>query len=355
FPMKSFYKNNFANPSSMHTAGQRAKNALDNARERCAAALGAKEQSEIIFTSGGTEANNLAIYGACNAYKEKGKHIITSCIEHHSVLNTFLNLEKQGFEISLIDVDNNGLINLEQLFNAVREDTIFISVMLANNEIGTIQPISKIGEICKEKGIIFHTDAVQALGNMPVNVKDLNVDLLSISGHKLYAPKGVGLLYVKSGTKIEPIFNGGSQERGKRPGTENIPCIIGLAKAMEIAQNELDNNITRLTALRNRLIDGVLHSIDIAYLNGSLENRLCNNANFSFKGIDGNDVVLNLDLKGICASGGAACASGAMEKSHVLKALGNNDGGVRFSLGAENTMEDVECAIDTVHKIIEAL
>ena len=348
----------YGNPSSLHSEGQKANEALTNARERIARLLGC-EPREITFTSGGSEADNQAILSAAKLGEKKGKrHIISTAFEHHAVLHTLEKLEKQGFEVTLLDVHENGLINAEQVRDAIREDTCLVTVMYANNEIGTIQPIAEIGAVCREKGVIFHTDAVQAVGHLHINVKEQNIDMLSLSAHKFHGPKGVGVLYAKKGIPLTTLIEGGAQERGKRAGTENIPAIMGMAAALEEACAKIDENTVRLTALRDQLISG-LSEIPHSALNGDYEHRLPSNVSFCFEGIEGESLLLLLDDKGICASSGSACTSGSLDPSHVLLAIGRvhdvAHGSLRLSLSEENTEEEIEYMIKSVKEVVEYL
>ena len=348
----------YGNPSSLHSEGQKANEALTNARERIARLLGC-EPREITFTSGGSEADNQAILSAARLGERKGKkHIISTAFEHHAVLHTLEKLEKQGFEVTLLDVHENGLISAEQVRDAIREDTCLVTVMYANNEIGTIQPIAEIGAICREKGVIFHTDAVQAVGHLHINVKEQNIDMLSLSAHKFHGPKGVGVLYVKKGIPLTTLIEGGAQERGKRAGTENIPAIMGMAAALEEACAKIDENTVKLTALRDKLISG-LSEIPHSVLNGDYEHRLPSNVSFCFEGIEGESLLLLLDDKGICASSGSACTSGSLDPSHVLLAIGRvhdvAHGSLRLSLSEENTEEEIEYMIKSVKEVVEYL
>lgn len=356
--MIPFLKEEYGNASTFYSLGREARKALEIAREDVAAIIGANPQ-EIIFTSGGTESDNMAIKGTAYRWQDKGKHIITSTIEHPAVRETCKYLETKGFEVTYLPVYEEGIVRIADLKKAIREDTILITIMHANNEIGTIQPIAEIGKIAQEEGIYFHTDAVQSVGKIPVDVKELNVDLLSISAHKLYGPKGVGALYVSKGIVLEPLIHGGGHERGIRPGTENIPGIVGLGKACSMAIVDLAENGTKLTQLRDKLIDGVLSEIDESYLNGDRTNRLPNNANFRFAGIEGESLVLHLDAKGIAASTGSACSSKTLEPSHVLRALGLEDvdshGSLRLSLGKENKLEDIKYTITSIKEAVETL
>ena len=348
----------YGNPSSLHSAGQEAAEALQSARERIARQLGC-EPREITFTSGGSEADNQAIISAARLGERKGKkHIISTAFEHHAVLHTLESLEKQGFEITLLDVHDNGLITAKQVCDAIRDDTCLVSVMYANNEIGTVQPISEIGAICREKGVLFHTDAVQAVGHLHINVKEQNIDMLSLSAHKFHGPKGVGVLYAKKGISLTNLIEGGAQERGKRAGTENIPAIIGMAAALEEACADLDKKAIKLTALRDKLIAG-LSEIPHSVLNGALEHRLPSNVSFCFEGIEGESLLLLLDDKGICASSGSACTSGSLDPSHVLLAIGRvhdiAHGSLRLSLSEENTVDEIEYTIKAVKEVVEYL
>lgn len=348
----------FGNASSVHMYGREARKAVENAREQIANAIGAKPE-EIIFTSGGTESDNMAILGSAYAHAKKGKHIITSTIEHHAVLDTCKYLEKEGFKVTYVGVDEDGLINPEDVRKAITDETILITIMHANNEVGTIQPLEEIGKIAKEHKIVFHTDAVQSLGKIPVNVNDLNVDLLSASGHKLYGPKGVGFLYFRKGTRLQKLVHGGSQERNRRPGTENVPGIVGLGLACHLASQELKETTAHLTKLRDKLIEGITANIPHIKLNGHREKRLPNNINYSFKFIEGEALLLSLDMKGIAASSGSACTSGSLDPSHVLLAMGIcheiAHGSLRLTLGKDNTEEQVDYVIETLPEIIERL
>ena len=348
----------YGNPSSLHTAGQQAKEALDNARERVAKLLGC-EAREIIFTSGGSEADNQAIISAANIGAKKGKkHIISTAFEHHAVLHTLDKLKKQGFEITLLDVGEKGRVSPQQVADAIREDTALVTVMYANNEIGTIQPIKEIGAVCREKGVLFHTDAVQAAGHLHIDVKEQNIDMLSLSAHKFHGPKGVGVLYARKGILLSNIIEGGAQERGKRGGTENIPAIMGMTAALEEAVENLDTNAEKMTAMRDKLIEG-LSAIPHSILNGDSENRLPNNVNFCFEGIEGESLLLLLDDKGVCASSGSACTSGSLDPSHVLLAIGRPHeiahGSLRLSLSEENTAEEMDCIIGAVTEVVAYL
>ncbi len=348
----------YGNPSSLYSFGQEAKEALENARERIAAVLGC-EPREITFTSGGSEADNQAIFSAARQGEKKSKkHIISTAFEHHAVLHTLEKLKKQGFEITLLDVHENGIVTPEQVADAIREDTCLVTIMFANNEIGTIQPIAEIGKICREKQVLFHTDAVQAAGHLYVNVKEQNIDMLSLSAHKFHGPKGIGVLYAKRGIVLDNVINGGAQERGKRAGTENIPAIMGMAAALEEAFANLDQNTEKLIRLRDRLIEG-LDKIPYGELNGDRTNRLPGNVNFCFEGIEGESLLLLLDDKGICASSGSACTSGSLDPSHVLLAIGRPHevahGSLRLSINEETTEEDIDYMIKAVTDVVTYL
>ena len=348
----------YGNPSSLHSVGQKAAEALANARERIAKCLGCTAR-EITFTSGGSEADNQAIISAARLGERKGKkHIVSTAFEHHAVLDTLEKLKKQGFEITLLDVHENGLITTKQVEEAIRPDTCLVTVMYANNEIGTIQPIAEIGAVCREKGVIFHTDAVQAVGHLHIDVQKQNIDMLSLSAHKFHGPKGIGVLYAKKGILLSTIIEGGAQERGKRAGTENIPAIIGMTVALEVASENIDRNAKKLTALRDKLIAG-LSEIPHSVLNGDAKQRLPGNVNFCFEGIEGESLLLLLDDKGICASSGSACTSGSLDPSHVLLAIGRvhdiAHGSLRLSLSEENTEEDIEYIVKSVKEVVEYL
>ena len=354
--MMPFFTENFGNASSIYTEGRNARRALDGARETIAKALGA-EASEIYFTSGGSEADNWAIRGTAEKLSAKGKkHIITSVFEHHAVLHTCEYLEKNGFEVTYIPVDDKGLINPDDVKNAIREDTALVTIMYANNEIGTIQPIEEIAAICHEKGVLFHTDAVQAVGNVEIDVKKQGIDMLSLSGHKIHAQKGIGILYMKKGISLPNLIHGGAQERGKRAGTENLPAIVGLAKAVEIATENIPEKAQKVTAMRNRLIDGLLE-IPMARLNGDRDKRLCGNCNVSIVGVEGEFLLLSLDAKGISASSGSACTSGSLDPSHVLLSIGLRHevahGSLRLSISEETTDEEIDYIISAVKEVAE--
>lgn len=356
--MLPYMREIYGNPSSLYSIGQEAKEHLEDARKRVAAVLGC-EPKEVYFTSGGSEADNQAIISAARMGEKKGKkHIISTAFEHHAVLHTLNKLEKEGFEIELLDVHNNGIVTPDQVRDAIREDTALVTIMFANNEIGTVQPIREIGAVCREKNVIFHTDAVQAIGHVPVNVKDDNIDMLSLSGHKFHGPKGTGVLYVKKGIRITNIIEGGAQERGKRAGTENVPGIMGLAKALEEATKDIEGYTKKLTPLRDKLIEGIL-KIPYSELNGDREKRLPATVNFCFEGIEGESLLLLLDDKGISASSGSACTSGSLDPSHVLLAIGRPHevahGSLRLSLGEETTSEEIDYLIKSVTEVVEYL
>ena len=357
--MMPFFTEKFGNPSSFYGISRETKMAVDNARAQVAKAINC-DPNEVYFTGGGSEADNWAIKGIATAHMKKGNHIITTKIEHHAVLHTCEFLEKFGFEVTYLDVNEEGFIDLKQLESAITDKTILVSIMFANNEIGTIQPIKEIGALCREKKVLFHTDAVQAVGSVPVDVKEMNIDLLSLAGHKLYGPKGIGALYIRRGIRIDNLIHGGGQERGRRAGTENIPGVVGLGKAIEIATENIEENRARLTVLRDKLIDGILERIPYARLNGPRgDKRLPGNSNISFEFIEGESILLSLDFEGICASSGSACTSGSLDPSHVLLAIGlpheKAHGSLRTTLGAASTEEDVEKLLNELPPIIERL
>lgn len=356
--MMPYLTEEYGNPSSVYRLGSRNKSAISEARDKVAALLGATSR-EIYFTGGGTEADNWAIKGVAYANKAKGNHIITSKIEHHAVLHACEYLEKQGFEVTYLDVDEFGSVDLQGLKDSIREETILISIMYANNEIGTIQPIREIGEIAKEKGIIFHTDAVQAIGAIEIDVKDLNIDLLSLSGHKFHGPKGVGALYIKQGIKIDPLIIGGGQERTRRAGTENVPGIIGLAKAMEKTYANLEDKNKKIIKLRDYLIGEIQKKIKYTRLNGDPVKRLPGNSNICFEFIEGEALLLSLDMKGIAGSSGSACTSGSLDPSHVLLAIGLPHGiahgSLRLTLNEENTREEIDYVVESLVEIVDRL
>ncbi len=356
--MLPYFTEFYGNPSSIYSFSDEPKKAVANGREIIAKSIGAKT-NELYFTGGGSESDNWALKATAEAYKSKGNHIITSKIEHHAILHTCEWLEKHGFEVTYIDVDENGVLKLDELKKAIRPTTILISVMFANNEIGTIQPIKEIGQIAKEHGILFHTDAVQAYGHVPINVDELNIDMMSASGHKINGPKGIGFLYIRTGVKIRSFIHGGAQERKRRAGTENVPGIVGFGKAAEIAAANMEERIKYESELRDYLMDRVIAEIPYARINGRRENRLPNNANFSFQFIEGESMLIMLDDKGICGSSGSACTSGSLDPSHVLLAIGLPHeiahGSLRLSLSEETTKEDIDYTVDNLKAIVARL
>lgn len=356
--MMPYLTERFGNPSSIYSYGREAKKAIEEAREKVAKAIGA-DPLEIYFTGSGTEADNWAIIGTAFANRNKGNHIITSSIEHHAVLHTCEYLEKQGFSVTYLPVDEYGMVKLETLKKSINDRTILVTIMHANNEIGTIQPIKEIGEFLKEKDITFHTDAVQTVGKIPVNVKDLKVDMLSLSAHKIYGPKGIGALYIRKGIKIHPYIHGGAQERKRRAGTENVAGIVGLGKAIELAISNMEGQREYLTSLRDKLIKGIQEKIPYVRINGHPTQRLPHNVNMCFEFIEGESLLLNLDMKGICASSGSACTSGSLEPSHVLLAIGLPHeiahGSLRLTLGKDNTQEDVDYILEVLPQIVNKL
>lgn len=356
--MQPFFAEIYGNPSSLHSTGQRGKRILEQSRDEVASILQA-EPNEIYFTSGGTESDNLAIKGFAFVNSDHGKHLITSSIEHHAVINVFQQLEKMGYLVTYLPVDSFGLIDPEAVYNAIRPDTILISIMLANNEIGTIEPLKEITALADERGIAVHTDAVQAVGKIPVSVTDLGVDLLSLTAHKVYGPKGVGVLYKRDGIKLTPLFEGGHQERILRPGTENIPGVAGLATALRLAARELDSATVSLSTLRNRLEEGIISRISNVTLNGHLHKRVPNISSLNFAFLEGEALLLALDTKGIAVSTASACSADSDEPSHVLQAIGLDPvasrGTLRFSLGRNNTPEEIEYTIDAVAETVEQL
>jgi cysteine desulfurase len=357
--MKPYFRENYGNPSSSHSFGNVARNAMESAREKVARLVVAEKPQEVILTSGGTESNNLAIKGAAYRNRKKGNHIITTAIEHISVLNVCKFLQKQGFEVTYVPVDKQGMVDLEKLEDAINDRTILISVMYANGEIGTIQPVREIGKLAQENKVIFHVDAVAAAGKVLINVKEKNIDLLSLSSNDLYGPKGAGALYIKAGTKIQPIIQGGGQERGLRSGTENIPGIVGIGKAAEIAKKEMEAEGKRLTALRDKLIKGALDKIDYSFLNGHPTERLPGNANLRFSYIEGESLILGLDMHGVQVSSGSACTSKTLEPSHVLLAIGlaheEAHGSLVFTLGKQNLEEDVDYVLEVLPDVVKRL
>jgi len=349
----------YGNPSSLYRIGAVAKDAVENSREKIAALIGAKSSAEIFFTSGGSEADNWAIKGVCEILKEKGKnHIITTKFEHHAVLHVCESLQKEGFEVTYLDVYENGIVKPEDVKNAIKDTTALVTIMYANNEIGTIQPIAEIGKICREAGVLFHTDAVQAMGNVPINVQDECIDLLSLTGHKFHGPKGCGALYIRRGVRIKSLIEGGAQERSRRAGTENVAGIVGLAAALDLAISTMEQRKERLTKMRNRLIDGLL-KIERSRLNGDRESRLPGNINMCFEGIEGESLLLMLDIKGISASSGSACTSGSLDPSHVLLSLGLPHeiahGSLRLSFSDANTEEEIDYLLKVIPETVDYL
>lgn len=348
----------YGNPSSLHYFGQEAHKAVENARHQVASALNA-EDNEIVFTGCGTEADNMALNGIAEKYQSKGKHIITSSVEHHAILHTCEYLEKHGFEVTYLPVDEYGMVKAEQVRDAIRSDTILVSIMFANNEVGTIMPIKEIGAVCREKGVFFHTDAVQAVGHVAIDVKAMNIDLLSLSAHKLHGPKGVGALYIRKGIVVPPLLHGGAQERRKRAGTENVAGIVGLGKAIEIACSDIEGTSKRMCYLRDKLINGIEASIPEVKLNGHRTERLPGNVNFSIKYIEGESILLMLDINGIAASSGSACTSGSLDPSHVLLAMGmpheTAHGSLRLTLGDDTTEDDIDYVLEVLPEIVVKL
>lgn len=356
--MLPYFSEHYGNASTIYRLGAESKKVITDAREVIAKSLGA-DSSEIYFTAGGSEADNWALIAAAEAYEAKGKHIITSAVEHHAVLHTCQYLEKKGYEVTYVGVDENGIIRLEELKKAIRPDTILISIMFANNEIGTLQPIGEIGKITREKGILFHTDAVQAYGHLTIDVDALNIDMLSASGHKLHGPKGIGFLYIRKGVKIRSFIHGGAQERGRRAGTENVPGIAGLGAAVREAFNGMEERSAKIKKLRNYLIEKIEKEVPYCRLNGDREKRLPNNVNFSFEFIEGESLLMMLDMKGICASSGSACTSGSLDPSHVLLAIGlpheKAHGSLRLTLSEENTAEEMDYVVEAIKGIVDRL
>lgn len=354
--MLPYFGENYGNASSLYSIGRKSKNAINVARERVAKAIGAKEK-EIYFTSCGSESDNLAIKGVAKAYKQKGNHIITTKIEHPAILNTCRTLEREGFEVTYLNVDNKGLIDIDDLKQAIKNETILISIMFANNEIGTIQPVEDISKVAKEKNIIFHTDAVQAVGNIKINVEKMGIDLMSMSAHKFYGPKGMGALYVKDGIEFEKLQDGGHQERNKRAGTENVAGIVGLGKAIEIANENIENYNSKLRKIRNFFLNEIQASFPNSIINGDLDKRLSGNVNISFPNVDAEELLLELDSRNICASAGSACSSGNPDPSHVLVAIGLEEkyynGTIRFTFGEENNIEQAKYIINSLKEIIK--
>lgn len=356
--MLPWFSECYGNASSIYRLGAESKKVITDVRETIADSLHASPK-EIYFTAGGSESDNWALIATAEAYREKGRHIITSKIEHHAVLHTCEYLEKRGFEISYVDVDENGILKMEELKKAIRPDTVLISVMFANNEIGTLQPIEEIGSLAREKGILFHTDAVQAYGHVPIDVEALHIDMLSASGHKLGGPKGIGFLYIRQGVKIRSFLHGGGQERGRRAGTENVPGIAGLGAAVKTAFAGMEGQMAKISGLRDYLMDRIEAQIPYCRLNGDRTRRLPNNVNYSFQFIEGESLLMMLDMKGICASSGSACTSGSLDPSHVLLAIGLPHeiahGSLRLTLSGENTREEMDCVVEALKGIVERL
>lgn len=356
--MLPYYMQVYGNPSSVHSTGRDAKKAVERARRQVASALGCSAQ-EIYFTAGGSESDNWALKGAVFAHQEKGKHIITTQIEHHAILHTCQWLETQGWQVTYLPVDADGFVTAQQVEKALRPDTVLVSVMAANNEIGTLEPVAEIGALCHERGVLFHTDAVQAVGAIPLDVEALHADMLSLSAHKFHGPKGIGALYIRKGVKIDPLIHGGAQERGHRAGTENLPGIVGLGKAIELAEEGLAENAARMTFLRNRLVSGLTEAIPDMRINGTMDKRLPNNVNVSFAGIEGEAVLLRLDLEGIAASSGSACTAGSLDPSHVLTAIGltrdEAKGSLRLTLGTDTTQADIDEVVAKLPGIVASL
>ena len=356
--MLPYFTESYGNPSSVYTFSAKSKEAVTKAREIIADSLGVKS-NEIYFTAGGSEADNWALVAAAEAYEAKGKHIITSKIEHHAILHTCEYLEKRGYEVTYLDVDENGVVKLDELKKAIRPDTILISIMFANNEIGTIEPIKEIGAIAKEHGILFHTDAVQAYGHVPISADEYNIDMLSASGHKINGPKGIGFLYIRKGVKIRSFIHGGAQERRRRAGTENVPGIVGFGKAVQLAMDEMEERTKKEVEMREYLMEKVLREVPFTRINGSRTSRLPNNINFAFQFIEGESLLIKLDMAGICGSSGSACTSGSLDPSHVLLAIGLPHeiahGSLRLTLSEENTKEEMDITADKIKEIVAYL
>ncbi|NLV72675.1 MAG: cysteine desulfurase NifS [Actinobacteria bacterium] len=356
--MRPWFTEEFGNPSTVYSLGLASAQAVQQARESIAETIGA-EPEEICFTSGGTEADNWALLGTADACQKKGRHLITSAIEHHAVLETVEHLEKRGYEVTRLPVDGGGLVDPDEVRRAIRPDTILVSIMHANNEIGTIEPIAEIGKVTREAGVPFHTDAVQSAGKLPLDVNELGVDMLSMSAHKFYGPKGIGLMYLRKRTRITPLLHGGGQEKGFRAGTHNVPGIVGMAKALELATNRMADDAVREAALRDRLWDGLSANIDAIHLNGDMVSRLPGNLNLRVDGIEGESMILMLDMDGICVSSGSACTTGSLEPSHVLLALGipqeHAHGSLRITLGRSTTAEDIDLFIKVFPPIVTRL
>jgi cysteine desulfurase len=356
--MLPWFSNSYGNPSTVYSLGLEAGTAVQQARDSVAAAIGAQAE-DIYFTSGGTESDNWAILGTADAHSKKGRHLVTSTVEHHAVLETMEFLEKRGYEVTRVPVDINGLVDPADVAKAIRADTILVSIMHANNEVGTIQPLAEIGKITREAGVLFHTDAVQTAGKLSLDVEELGVDMLSMSGHKFYGPKGVGVMYLRKRARISPLLRGGGQERGRRAGTSNVPGIVGLAKALELSVARMAEDEPREAALRDRLWSGLQTNIEAIYLNGNMENRLANNLNIRIEGIEGESMILMLDMEGICVSSGSACTTGSIEPSHVLLALGipkeHAHGSLRVTLGRGTTADDIDHFVKVFPPIVARL
>lgn len=357
--MKPYFLENYSNPSSVYSFAGQAKKAIEDARDKIAEAIHAKESSEIYFTGGGSEADNWAIKAAAESCKEKGRHIITTKIEHHAVLHTAGWLEKNGYEVTYLDVDEDGMISLEELEKAIRPDTILITIMFANNEIGTVEPVKEIGAIARKHGVLFHTDAVQAVGHIPVDVQEMNIDMLSASGHKFHGPKGIGFLYIRNGVKVGAFIHGGAQERSRRAGTHNVPGIVGMGVAMKLAVQNMDINASKQVEVRDYLIERIEKEIPYVKVNGHRQKRLPNNVNVCFRFIEGESLLIMLDQRGICASSGSACTSGSLDPSHVLLAIGLiheiAHGSLRLTLSEETTKENADYVVDNLKAIVERL
>ena len=357
--MIPYFTDNYANPSSIYNFAQKTKNAVEDARTVIADMLGADKPNEIYFTAGGSESDNWALKAAAEKFKDKGNHIITTKIEHHAILNTCKWLEKHGYEVTYLDVDDKGLVNVDEFSAAIKDTTIIASVMFANNEIGTIEPINELGAIAHSKGVIFHTDAVQAFAHVPINVKDMNIDMLSASGHKFHGPKGIGFLYLSNKVKIDSLIHGGSQERSRRAGTLNVPGIIGMAKAAELANASMSTDMEHVSEMRDYIIDRISSTIPYAVLNGDKDKRLPGNIHFSFRGVSAEPLLIMLDQKGICVSAGSACASGSIDPSHVLLAIGVPrdiaGSSIRMTIGEDMTKEDADYVVDELKAVVERL
>ena len=356
--MLKYMVEDYGNPSSVHAFGRTTRAVIDDSREKLAKLIGADAEG-IVFTSGGTEADNLALKGSLEAYPDRGRHIITSQIEHHAILHTCEYLEKHGYDVTYVGVDSDGKVSVDEVARAMRDDTALVSIMLANNEVGTLQPIEEIAKITKAKGVLLHTDSVQAAGQIPIDVKKMGVDMMSISAHKMYGPKGIGALYVRRGVRVAPVIHGGGHERGKRAGTENVPGIAAFGKAAELAIAEFDQRVEHYLSIRERLIDGILSSVPHSRLNGHRHNRLPNNANIGIRFVEGESMLLNLDMHGIAMSSGSACTSGSLEPSHVLRAMGisheDAHGSLRMTCGMQTTAEDVDYVLSVLPGIVKRL